>query len=373
MLFIGIALEGTRLADTRTGGMYYSFKIYDYFRRLPGFQVEHDAVSSLPPRVWGMMIKLHLVSLYLLIKRGRRRYDYIFVSGAWGCPLYLLFSRLRGSKIAAFWFHRTSNQPELRPASRLIERLREWCQLKLADYALVISKSTLNSLRELGFAGDDYVLAVPGLDKEVWSDRTSGYDPNSPGFRVICTASVLPQKGIMDLLVAFADFWDTVEDRGERSRIILDIVGNDQIDHAFTAELRGVIRSRGLEANVFLRGRRSLRELIGYYREASVFVHPSHYEGWGMVVPEAASFGLPIIVSDGGSLPEVVNEGEYGMVYPVEDRTALREKLELVYRDINRRAALSAKAAELYRRSITWEETGRLIEAYLGCTAQCEY
>lgn len=347
--------------------MYYSFKIYDYFRRLPQLHVDHDGVSSLPPRVWGLMIRLHLVSLYLLLARGHRRYEYIFVSGAWGCPMYLLFSKLRGAKIVAFWFHRASKQPKLRPTDRLTERLREWCQLKIADYALVISRSTLNSLRELGLVGDDYVLAVPGLDKEVWIDRTSGYDPSRPGFKVVCTASVMPQKGIMDLVVAFADFLDAVRDREERSGIILDIVGNDQIDRAFTAELRGVIHDRGLEDNVFLRGRRSLRELIGDYREASVFVHPSHYEGWGMVVLEAASFGLPIIVSSGGSLPEVVSDGEHGIVYPVGNRAALREKLELVYRDIDRRAALSAKAAELYRRSATWEQTGRLIEAYLGC------
>ena len=345
--------------------MYYSFKIYDYFCRLPWFRADHDGVSSLPVRLWGRMIKLNLVSLYLLIMRGRQRYKYIFVSGAWDIPVYLLFSKLRGSKIVAFWFHRTSVQPELGSKDRFIWRLREWCQLKMADRVVVISKSTLNSIRELGFVGDDYVLAVPGMDKEVWTDRTSGYDPSRPGFKVVCVASLTPHKGIMDLLVAFADFLDTIEDSEERSGIILDFVGKET-DSAFTSELRGVIRDRGLKDNVFLRGRRGLQELMGYYQAASVFVHPSHYEGYGIVVQEAASFGLPIIVSNGGSLTEVVNDGQYGLVYPVSDRAALRQHLELVYRDVALREALSAKAAELYRAAITWEESGRLIEAYLG-------
>jgi len=297
--------------------------------------------------------------------RGRERYKYIFLSGAWDIPVYLLFSKLRGSKIVAFWFHRTSVQPELGSKDRFIWRLREWCQLKMADRVVVISKSTLNSIRELGFVGDDYVLAVPGMDKEVWTDRTSGYDPSRPGFKVVCVASLTPHKGIMDLLVAFADFLDTIEDSEERSGIILDFVGKET-DSAFTSELRGVIRDRGLKDNVFLRGRRGLQELMGYYQAASVFVHPSHYEGYGIVVQEAASFGLPIIVSNGGSLTEVVNDGQYGLVYPVSDRAALRQHLELVYRDVALREALSAKAAELYRAAITWEESGRLIEAYLG-------
>lgn len=365
VLFLGIALDGTKLAASRTGGMYYSFKVYDYFRRLPRFRVDHDGISSLSSRMWSWMIKLHLGSLYLLIMRGRRRYKYIFLSGAWGIPEYLLFSKLRGSKIVAFWHHRTSLQPELGAKDRFIWRLKEWCQLKMADRTVVVSTSTLNSIRELGFDGDDYVLAANGLDKDVWIDRTTGYDPSRPGFKVVCVASITRNKGIMDLLVAFADFLDTIEDSEERSGIILDIVGKE-IDSALTSELRGVICDRGLKDNVFLRGRRRLQELMGYYRAASVFVHPSHYEGYGIVVLEAASFGLPIIVSNGGALPEVVNDGQYGLVYPVSDRAALRQQLARVYRDGALRDALSAKAAELYRAAITWEESGRLIEAYLG-------
>lgn len=365
MLFLGIALDGSKLAASRTGGMYYSFKIYEYFRRLHWLHLDHDGVSSLSARQLGIMTKLHLGSIYLFITRGCQSYEYIFLSGAWDCPAFLLFSKLRGAKIVAFWFHRTSIQPELRWMDRFVWRLKELCQLKIADRVVVISNSTLNSLRQLGFAGDNYVLAAPGMDKDVWIDRTSGYDPLRLGFKVICAASIIPHKGIMDLLVAFADFLETIEDNEGRSGVILDIVGNDQIDPVLTSKLRSVIRDRSLKNNVFLRGRRSLQDLMGYYREASVFVHPSHYEGWGMVVLEAASFGLPIIVSDGGSLPEVVNEGEYGLVYQAGDRAALREQLELVYRDVGRRVALSAKAAELYRDAMTWEESGRLIEKYL--------
>lgn len=255
-------------------------------------------------------------------------------------------------------------QPELGPMDRFIERLREWCQLKIADRMVVISRSTLNSIRELGFVGDDYVLAVPGIDKKVWIDRTSDYDPSRPGFKVVCVASITRNKGIMDLLVAFADFLDTIEDSEERSGIILDVVGKE-IDSALTSALRDVIRDRGLKDNVFLRGRRRLKELMGYYQAASAFVHPSHYEGYGIVVLEAASFGLPIIVSNGGALTEVVNDGQYGLVYPVSDRAALSQQLKSVYRDVALRDALSAKATELYRAAITWEESAKLIESYL--------
>ncbi len=345
--------------------MYYASQTCDYFRRRGRYEVDDDGISSLSARQLGVLTKLRLGSLYLFLARGRRRYKYIFVSGAWDCPAFLLWSKLRGSKVVAFWFHRTSIQPQLGAKDRFFWRLKEWCQLKIADHAIAISKSTLRSLTELGFSGADYVLAAPGLDKEVWFDRTSGYDPFKRGFSALCVASVTPHKGIMDLVVAFADFLDTVQDVAERRAITLEIVGNDQIDPRLTSELRHVIGERCVGDNVFLRGRRGLQELMDFYREASVLVYPSHYEGWGMVVLEAASFGLPVIVSNGGSLPEVVNDGEYGLIYQAGDRAALRQLLERVYRDTGLRAALSAKAAELYRSALTWEQTGKLIEAYL--------
>jgi glycosyltransferase involved in cell wall biosynthesis len=55
-------------------------------------------------------------------------------------------------------------------------------------------------------------------------------------------------------------------------------------------------------------------ELPGLYANADLFIFPSAYEGWGFPPQEAMACGTPVIVSDGGSLPEVVSDA--GIVVP---------------------------------------------------------
>jgi glycosyltransferase involved in cell wall biosynthesis len=63
-------------------------------------------------------------------------------------------------------------------------------------------------------------------------------------------------------------------------------------------------------------------ELLGaLYSQCHVFVQPSRYEGFGLTALEAMSFGVPVVVSDGGALPEVV--GPAGSTYPAGDAVAL--------------------------------------------------
>jgi len=58
-------------------------------------------------------------------------------------------------------------------------------------------------------------------------------------------------------------------------------------------------------------------DLDKFYNQADAFLLTSNSEGWGMVVVEAASFGLPIIMTDVGLAGEVIKDGESGIVIPV--------------------------------------------------------
>ncbi len=60
-------------------------------------------------------------------------------------------------------------------------------------------------------------------------------------------------------------------------------------------------------------------ELPTLYSNADIFVWPSIYEGWGFPPQEAMACGTPVIVSNGGSLPEVV--GDAGMIVPFSTDT----------------------------------------------------
>ncbi len=90
-----------------------------------------------------------------------------------------------------------------------------------------------------------------------------------------------------------------------------------------SGRLREVARRLGVEQRITDTGFVTDEELIGVYQRGTVLAHPSYSEGFGLPVAEAMLCGLPAVVSDGGSLPEVV--GAAGRVVPLRGRRPRQE------------------------------------------------
>jgi len=80
------------------------------------------------------------------------------------------------------------------------------------------------------------------------------------------------------------------------------------------------------------------------YERSSILVAPSRGEGFGLVALEAAERGRAAIVSDVGGLPEIVADGETGLVVPAGDERALAESIVALTRDPVRVRAMGAAA-----------------------------
>lgn len=80
---------------------------------------------------------------------------------------------------------------------------------------------------------------------------------------------------------------------------------------------RQIVRELHLDHRIDFRENVSYGELPALYSGADIFVWPSLYEGWGFPPQEAMACGTPVIVSDGGPLPEVV--GDAGVIVPLKD------------------------------------------------------
>jgi glycosyltransferase involved in cell wall biosynthesis len=78
------------------------------------------------------------------------------------------------------------------------------------------------------------------------------------------------------------------------------------------------------------------------YFEAQVFCLPSRQEGFGIVFLEAMAAGLPIVAARAGAVPEVVPEGEAGILVPPRAPERLAEALILLLRNPARRAQMGA-------------------------------
>ncbi|HLX19048.1 MAG TPA: glycosyltransferase, partial [Gaiellaceae bacterium] len=87
------------------------------------------------------------------------------------------------------------------------------------------------------------------------------------------------------------------------------------------AALESLARELGVESRVFLLGR--VPDVAAWLQRASVYVQPSRWEGFGLAVLEAMVCGLPVVATDVSSLPELVVDGETGLLVPVADVEAL--------------------------------------------------
>jgi glycosyltransferase involved in cell wall biosynthesis len=108
------------------------------------------------------------------------------------------------------------------------------------------------------------------------------------------------------------------------------------------AELAGVVRSLGLEQRVRLLGER--KDVPNVLAGLDVFVLPSIAEGMSNTVLEAMASGLPVIATQVGGNPEMVEDGVSGLLVPARDPGALTAALRSYLSDPHLRS-LHGKAS----------------------------
>ena len=101
-------------------------------------------------------------------------------------------------------------------------------------------------------------------------------------------------------------------------------------------------------------------DLGKFYSQADAFLLTSNYEGWGMVIIEAASFGLPIIMTDVGCAGEVIKDGESGIVIPVGGQKELEAAMRKIIEDEDLRQKLGEGAKKAVEKLPSKEETLKL-------------
>jgi glycosyltransferase involved in cell wall biosynthesis len=110
------------------------------------------------------------------------------------------------------------------------------------------------------------------------------------------------------------------------------------------ADLETLIRSLGLEGAVRLAGRRN--DIARLLACADIFVLASSKEGLPVSLLEAMAAAKAVVVSAVGGMPEVVQDGETGLIVPAGDTAALAGAIERLAGDAGLRAALGARAGE---------------------------
>jgi glycosyltransferase involved in cell wall biosynthesis len=135
--------------------------------------------------------------------------------------------------------------------------------------------------------------------------------------RVVLAVSRLePQKGVDVAVRALPDILVRHPD------VYLVVLGEGQQ----RAELEELARS--LRVPVYLPGR--VPDVAAWLRRAELLVHPARWEGFGLALLEAMLASLPIVATNVSSIPEIVVDGETGLLVPPDDAAALASAVSRV-------------------------------------------
>jgi len=189
-----------------------------------------------------------------------------------------------------------------------------------ADAMVCVSNDLARQMVEIGIDPRKIHTVLNGIDTSFFSLASP-----KPGTNAVTVARLSPEKDIGTLVQAAAIIRKTFPS------FQLEIAG----DGACMGELKALIRELGLESHVRFLGQ--VRDVRAVLERSSLFILPSLREGVSLTLLEAMACGLPIVATRVGGTPEVVVEGETGLLVPSNSPDELAQAVLKLLQDSDER------------------------------------
>jgi len=223
------------------------------------------------------------------------------------------------------------------------------------DHLILLTEYSLDILNRYGFKINNYDVIPAGVDFEefdIETEKSIYCDENF--FNILFTGRLAHGKGIDLLLKSISTLRETKED------FILHIAGPDFGELPSILEF---IEKNNIKNNVRIHGNLPRRELIKLFKSADLFVLPSRYEAFGIVIIEAMAAGIPVIASNISAIPYIIKDGENGLLFEPENHNELAEKIKYLMGNDSAAKSLSSTAMKIVREKYSWD---RVSEMYMG-------
>lgn len=250
-------------------------------------------------------------------------------------------------RLVALVHHPLAMETGLPPATASRFAAEERAALSRVRAVIVTSHSTAATLvADYGAASERITVAPPGLEPR--PDRTPRLGPPL----ILSLGHITPRKAHHILVEALSRTADLDFD--------CIIVGDTTRDPSTAAALAARIADCGLAGRVTLAGAVSDAESARLHAQAEIFALASLHEGYGMALADAMAWGLPIVATTGGAIPEVVPP-DAGLLVPPGDVGALAGALRSLLTDPARRTALAAAGRTAAARIGGWDRTAATV------------
>lgn len=252
------------------------------------------------------------------------------------------------------WMHAAET---MRPLNLLAERVLMPDAVSLADRIVADSQSTADALA-VAFPSSKIKTQVVYLGATAFPaprDADALCDLEIDRSYFLFVGTLEPRKNLRRLLQAYAKL-----DPELRQKNLLVIAGGKGWGNQ---DLVGLIRELGLDESVRLTGYVNEEMLATLYKYALFLAMPSLYEGFGLPLLEAMSFGVPVLTSSCSSMPEVA--GEAGLLVDPLNVDLIAQGISRMITDQEYRNLLADRATGVAAR-FSWDKAAREIMGAFG-------
>lgn len=335
-------------------------------------EFEYRELRGLGPDRWDDTYRLHPGALAEVV---RSRHDFYILGGQYASPTFVLCAVLLWlcRKRWAIWAERpwpsdyrpswATSAAVRNPISRGLRRLLLGCMLRMATRVLCIGSMAMEAYHELGAARRKlsllpYVCDVDRYahvpeDRTDEARRTYGLQGKTV---YLFSGQLTVRKGVDVLLTAFGLL------ARERPDVALLVLGDGPLREELQGSVGGAVAD-----GVHFAGQVEQGRLPGLFRAADVFVFPSRYDGWAVVINEACAAGLPVITTDAvGASRDLVRDGHNGFVIARDDPRTLLEKMRYFADHPDAARRFGRRSREMVRKFSPRKGVELLLEAIAG-------
>jgi glycosyltransferase involved in cell wall biosynthesis len=131
----------------------------------------------------------------------------------------------------------------------------------------------------------------------------------------------------------------------------------------------------GLQDCVEYLGAKYGKEKIEVFQNSDIFVLPTYFdqETFGIVIVEAMAFGLPVISTYEGAIPEIIDDGVNGFLVPKKSPDAIAEKIIFFMQHEEKRQDMGQKAKKKYEKNYTLDKFNSKFVEIIDCFVRKAY
>lgn len=166
--------------------------------------------------------------------------------------------------------------------------------------------------------------------------------------RLLFLSNLIESKGVYVLL----DACKLLNDKG--LSFACDFIGAESKEISASV-FQNAVAERGLDGVVVYHGKKYAADKDAFWRNADIYILPSFNDCYPLVLLEAMQYQLPIVTTDEGGIPDVVQDGVNGLISERQNAESLATAIERLLNDGDLRKQLGKKGYELYLQKFTVE------------------